>query len=299
MNIQCIVTIQSRSFTKSILLYGRSMKKEYFKISEVAKLTGITRQGLIFYDNSGIVKAAYVAENGYRYYTIEQIHQIHLIKICMEFGVSLKEIAKYVSERKSEDMLEFLTHVQEKIKQKIISSKNSLAMIKRKNIDIRKHLKIQNDDTVHFEQRRERKVLCSKPLAVHDQENMGHFKVSHAFEMELKKHGIVTLGLDTIINKELLTSDYKNEISYFCLPMPQNHVPIPSKIIMGGLYAVIYHRGEFRYSNEAYKRLLQYLDDNSYKIIGDAYESVLNNFLFEDDPENFLLEIAIPVQKKQ
>jgi DNA-binding transcriptional MerR regulator len=70
------------------------------KISEFAKVTGISRKNLIFYDKIGLLSPAMVDEqNNYRYYTYQQIDTVNVITVLREIGMPLKEIKAYLQER--------------------------------------------------------------------------------------------------------------------------------------------------------------------------------------------------------
>ncbi|MDO4538140.1 MAG: MerR family transcriptional regulator [Coriobacteriales bacterium] len=66
------------------------------KISEMASLHGISRQTLILYDKNGLLKPVKVAENGYRYYSVDQIPRLRLICLLKEMGVPLCQIAEHL-----------------------------------------------------------------------------------------------------------------------------------------------------------------------------------------------------------
>nr|WP_243686653.1 MerR family DNA-binding transcriptional regulator [Clostridioides difficile] len=57
------------------------MEKQYFTTGEFAKLCGISKQTLIFYDKIGIFSPEYKDKNNYRYYSV--YHMIHLIYITI------------------------------------------------------------------------------------------------------------------------------------------------------------------------------------------------------------------------
>ena len=73
--------------------------KNYFLISEFAKLRGININSLRYYEKLGILKPAYVDEKtNYRYYSVEQISLLNKIILCIQLGISLKEMATYIDE---------------------------------------------------------------------------------------------------------------------------------------------------------------------------------------------------------
>lgn len=62
------------------------------KISEVAKLTGITVRTLHYYDEIGLLKPSNVTEAGYRVYSDIELDTLQQILFFRELGFSLKDI---------------------------------------------------------------------------------------------------------------------------------------------------------------------------------------------------------------
>lgn len=78
----------------------------YMKISEFAKITGIKRANLIFYDQIGLLSPEFRGENEYRFYTHRQLSSAYLISGLRSVGVSIKEIKQYASNRTPLKMIE-------------------------------------------------------------------------------------------------------------------------------------------------------------------------------------------------
>jgi len=60
--------------------------KNYCEISEFAALCGLSRDTLLHYDRIGILKPAFVAPSGYRYYTLSQFTTVDLIAVLKASG---------------------------------------------------------------------------------------------------------------------------------------------------------------------------------------------------------------------
>ena len=64
--------------------------KNYFLISEFAKLRDININSLRYYEKLGLLKPAYVEERtGYRYYSAEQVSVLNKILLCINLGIPL------------------------------------------------------------------------------------------------------------------------------------------------------------------------------------------------------------------
>ena len=69
------------------------MKNNLMLIGEMADFFGISRKAMRLYEKKGIIKPVKVdAENGYRYYSAEQIQQLNALLELKALGFSLDEI---------------------------------------------------------------------------------------------------------------------------------------------------------------------------------------------------------------
>jgi MerR family transcriptional regulator, copper efflux regulator len=77
-----------------ILVTGRCrvtvMKK--YSIGEMAKISGVDAKTLRFYEEKGVIKPAKREENGYRFFTEDNLEEIKVIKNARELGLGLPEI---------------------------------------------------------------------------------------------------------------------------------------------------------------------------------------------------------------
>ena len=73
--------------------------KNYFTISEFAKLRDININSLRYYEKLGLLKPAIVDEHtGYRYYSAEQVSILNKIILCIQLGIPLKEMIQFLDE---------------------------------------------------------------------------------------------------------------------------------------------------------------------------------------------------------
>ena len=73
--------------------------KNLFKMGEVTKALGLTRRMLINYEELGLVTPAFKNENqGFRYYSADNMVHIRLIRTLQKLGLSLSEIREYFND---------------------------------------------------------------------------------------------------------------------------------------------------------------------------------------------------------
>ena len=68
-----------------------------YTVKKVAGMSGVSVRTLHFYDEQGLLKPAYQAANGYRFYEEEQLLVLQQILFYRELGFPLKQIKKQLS----------------------------------------------------------------------------------------------------------------------------------------------------------------------------------------------------------
>lgn len=131
----------------------RGMKYDkLLKITEFGKMGSISRKMLIHYDKIGILKPLYVnPETNYRYYSIEQIENLAMIKSLQAIGVSLGEIKGKYMNSNIEGYIGNLAREKEKIEAKFMELEKSKKIIEDKlacleeisDLDKRRELNIE------------------------------------------------------------------------------------------------------------------------------------------------------------
>ncbi|MCI8565625.1 MAG: MerR family transcriptional regulator [Lachnospiraceae bacterium] len=66
---------------------------EYYS-KDVARETGMSTEGLRYYEKKGIIRFHKNSENGYRTYPIMQVPLLRMIKILNSYGIPLAEVSR-------------------------------------------------------------------------------------------------------------------------------------------------------------------------------------------------------------
>lgn len=101
------------------------------KIGEFAQLAQVTIKMLRHYDRLGILAPAHIdPQNGYRYYQVEQLPQIHRILALKEIGLSLEQIGVLLSERVSNEQIRGMLRLrQAEIRQQVEAAQRQQEMV--------------------------------------------------------------------------------------------------------------------------------------------------------------------------
>jgi MerR family transcriptional regulator, thiopeptide resistance regulator len=111
-------------------------KSMAYTVKQVAALSGVSVRTLHFYDESGLLKPAYVAANGYRHYEEPQLLMLQQILFYRELGFELQQIKKILRRKDFEKVAALESH--RKVLQKNLTRTRSLIETIDKTI---KHLK--------------------------------------------------------------------------------------------------------------------------------------------------------------
>lgn len=86
------------------------MKKnrEYLTTGEFAKLFGVKKQTMFHYDQMGIFCPEIIGENGYRYYSYDQMEAFSIILMLREMGLSVADIRTQADKHSPEGLVELL-----------------------------------------------------------------------------------------------------------------------------------------------------------------------------------------------
>ncbi|HFU4459513.1 TPA: MerR family transcriptional regulator [Streptococcus suis] len=95
---------------------------EKWTVKQVSQLTGVTARTLYHYDQIGLLKPAFVADNGYRYYNQENLARLQEILLFRELDFPLKDIQQ-------------LLDVTEVNRQQVLRDHISLLELKRERLD--------------------------------------------------------------------------------------------------------------------------------------------------------------------
>ncbi|MBQ8519611.1 MAG: MerR family transcriptional regulator [Agathobacter sp.] len=136
--------------------------KNYFTISEFAKLRDININSLRYYEKLGLLKPAVVDDNtGYRYYSAEQVSILNKIILCIQLGIPLKEMVQFLDEEgnlRSQQLLEKGRIIAQK---RIQEMQNNLDYIDYSLKNIEENKVFSNETEVYERYFEERKIMVT------------------------------------------------------------------------------------------------------------------------------------------
>lgn len=263
-------------------------KNTLYKIGMFAAMNRVTVKALRFYEEQNLLLPAYINyENGYRFYELSQMQVLHKITALKQAGFTLEEIQKLnkgcdensiLLKKKSEllskiaDLTKQLSIVETFLTKKAdtLSSPVLIKKIPKVTVAVMKS-KIDSYDDL-FE-------VMPKMGALMEKSGCECRVPEYCFTNYLSKDEITIETCETVVEaKPPLENLYFKE-------MPEVQA------------ACIFHKGSYGQLSQSYERLLNYIEENGYKICGDFRESYIDGVWNKNDKNEWLTEIQIPVEK--
>lgn len=270
--------------------------KEYFSTGEFAKLVNVSKQTLIYYDKYGIFSPMYKDENNFRYYSLSQFEALDTLISLKEMGVPLKEIKEYLSDKDIEGLVELLKNKNEAIKNQINKLRHISNKIENKSLKLEKAIKQQLIKEPYFKRCDPTYILTSSVESKDYKEIMAKIIVfiNRCREKEVFDNGNSIGG---IIKKEDILNEKFNNINAIYIVIDNKTITDDVNVKPKGIYACINHRGSYDTTHISYKKLIDFIEQSGYEIIGDGYENELIGYLSTQSQEKYLIELSIQVQK--
>lgn len=265
-----------------------------YRIGMFAQMNRITVKTLRFYEEQNLLLPAHVdEENGYRYYTMDQMAVLHRITALKQAGFTIEDIRAL--NRESEPAA-FLARKRAEIVTRIAELTRQLAVIDSylagPGDPLKELVLVKTIPPVIAAAMRRRietydAMFDLMPEMGAEMERLGctcalpEYCFTHYLEPGYKDEQILVEACQAVTEKKADTE----QICFREFPEIQA--------------ACIYHRGSYRRFARTYAAVLKYIEDNGYEICGNIREKYIDGVWNQDTEEQWLSEIQIPVKKSE
>ncbi|WMJ79515.1 MerR family transcriptional regulator [Clostridium sp. MB40-C1] len=270
-----------------------------FKIGEFAKLNKISVKTLRYYDELRILRPAKIDdETGYRYYSAKQLPRLNKIIALKDLGFSLNEISRMLeSDLSINIVLSMLYKKKEEIMNNIGLEKAKLLKVKRLINNIKEDDDLMLKYDVVLKKLERKKVVSIRDI-------IGDYSKQHNLWRELMEYlernnaKIVDSCMSIYYDPGHKESDVDIEVMS-CIG---NDVKETDRVKVKELpqiqsAACVIHKGPYEEVSIAYSALLKWIEENGYKTIGPNRELYLEGEHSTNNPQEYITEIQIPVEK--
>lgn len=288
------------------------------KTGEFAKLCGTNKRTLIHYDEIGLFKPAFTDDRGYRYYSESQFDVFFTINCLSKLGMPLKEIGAFLKHRNPQALKKLLLEQREEVikeeerirkTRQVIETKLSLVSLQEKleNMpDSDSALKgtpkpatsvfqVGNSAGHIFQERTpEEYMILSDPLNTNDHEAIIHTLCSHIGYCN-KNNLNAGHPYGAMLDVSELRQGHLDTYAYFFTKVIDRPENISFHIKPAGTYAVAYLKGDYYDSEETYRKLFQWIDENGFHTGQYSYKEAVIDELAATSSEEYLTKISVQI----
>ena len=262
-----------------------------YKIGMFAQMNHITVKALRFYEDQGLLLPAYVdGENGYRYYTMNQMADIQRITALKQAGFTLDDI-KLINQ--GADTVSLLSSKKAALLKKIAELTSQIAVIDGYLSDPANTL-----DTPVLIRKIPAVIVAAMKKRIDSYDELFSFMPEMGAEME--RLGC-RCALPEYCFTHYLEPGYKEDhiLIETCEAVTEKKEDtelVKFRELPEITAACIFHKGSYDKFPDTYAAILRFIEDSGYEICGNIRENYIDGIWNKDREEDWLSEIQIPVR---
>lgn len=255
---------------------------------EMAKLHGISKQTLLYYDRIGLLKPREISEtNQYRYYTLDQFEKLDVILSLKNLGMKLKEIKHYLNKSSLVARMDQLAAQEAVIQKKISQLKRTGHRLKSILASLNTSIGITPFE-MGFKRLGKRYVLIEPIMPPFEWYNL-EIAIKKRINNSLEEWNMTVSGFmvftetggggDEIFKRVAFELDRKSK-----------------DFIASGKYAYLYHKGPYEELKASRAQLQNFVIKSGFQPVGETIEKVLLDSFAVSSYDDYLVEIQVLVE---
>ena len=255
--------------------------------AQFAKMHGINKRTLHYYDSIGLFSPRWKGENNYRYYDYMQGIDLEYIRMLKDLNMSIEEIKAYVDHPDEEAFLQIADNKLAEIDREIRSLRKTKKILRRKKEQLERCRALEDREIMV--QRCEEECYCITPFSYSDDGIEGIYAhIKDVWSPRQYSMGIGSyISVDNIKHKAF--DRYEGLFTYAQKRTEKGVMVRPKGTSLCGFI-----KGTWEQLPEFYEELLHYADRNNLEPVGYAYEIGLNDFVISNMDE-YITQIAMRV----
>lgn len=275
------------------------MGDELYSIGKVGAICKVTRKALRYYDKVGILSPEKVSgDNGYRYYSKENLLSVPIIKYYKQSGFKLDEMKAFLEganydfiDKSFRRKIDELTEIDREINLKRRSLKDWYDLIVEAQMVIENNvcdvaIKYINDCTL---------IYLEQDFNYDYMESIVNLEFNNYVE-----------AIDNAITGPVILnfSSFKDKMNGKC-----DKVKIMQQAILncdeskcvrlrGGMVASCYHIGPHDTISKTYEKIIKWTEKRGYECSKQSYERYVTDYWTTKSSDKFVTEILIEVKRK-
>lgn len=268
-------------------------RKRYITTGEFAKLAGVTKHTLFYYDEIGLFSPEIRSENGYRYYSFPQLEAFDTINMLRELDMPLDKIKNYMDRRTPELLLEVFRNESRIIREKINYLKQAESWIEKKSKSIEGTIKLDLDSiSIQFQPEC---YLVLSEVEISD-DRIWAQKIGELLECCAQNKTKSPYPVGYRQNREDIQKGIYDNYHIFYEMFDEKPAKLQYSVKPAGDYLIAYHRGHWKNLGETYRKVLKYAEKRNAELEAYFYEDYLLDSFAVKDEENYITKITCRVR---
>lgn len=273
-----------------------------FHVGEFARMTGVNKRTLHYYDSEGIFSPDSVEPNGYRAYSSRQFYPFYMIRMFRDMGLDLSEIKEYMQGRTPEKFARLLAEQEEWLEQEMAKLKRMRQIVVNQRQLLAKAQEVRLDEVEEQEFADCRLVVSENLRQLCLREDWEGVERQFATHLRDVMEGEVLTGYTfgaMVSPQDFMRPGHEQIVSYYYVPTDKSWRQLPKdyrRLRKGGRFLVTYFAGDYMNTAASYALLRDYMQAHDLQPVDFAYEESLIEDMSTADSRQFITRIAVPVR---
>ncbi len=272
-----------------------------FHVGEFARMTGVNKRTLHYYDSEGIFSPDSVEENGYRAYSSRQFYPFYMIRMFRDMGLDLSEIKEYMQGRTPEKFAQLLAEQEEWLNQEMAKLRRMRQIVANQRRILTKAQEVRLDCVEEQEFNDCRLVVSENLRQLCLREDWEGVERKFATHLRDVMEGEVLTGYTfgaMVAPEDFMRPGHEQIVSFYYVltDKPWRQLAKEARRLRsGGRFLVTYFAGNYMNTAASYARLRHYMQEHALQPAGFAYEESLLEDMSTANEQDFITRIAVPV----
>lgn len=274
--------------------------QQLYSTGQAAEICDVSKRTIRFYISKGLIEPDYISEGGYRYFTMETLRRIQVIRYFLEEGFSLSVVEALLGTNDLDEYEAIFRQQMEETKSQIRYCQNRYDSLKGwyELLCEGKRVRMIGKDNITLKHVPTKSYMCMKGfLDIEDPYSEAKLETSHYTMAKSNGHSMIDVGGSYILFLEDFNDRIKMNSTEVILIQESypNTLSTENIITIDGFLAVsAYHIGRLDQINETYSRAKDWADEHDIKLTGSAYERYVIDIYTSDNPDEYITEVLLP-----
>lgn len=270
--------------------------KDYYTAGELAQLFHIPKQTMMYYDKKGLLKPAFIADNGYRYYAMSQYLTLEIILFLRKLDISVPDIQHFLEHRSRAEIIEILKEKEIACLKSIHDTQSLLHSLTAYRENLECSQKLPLDQVLLQNYPDSRMYLTPIPETHRGGFNAISIRAKHVHEAFAHSYCKDKPTGWVISQKDFFSENFSHS-SAIVTQSGLLDSPIPCNFIRpSGLYVSIMMKGSyFHHAREAYEKLTEFMKLNTLSPDGDVFLFPIISYWATDNPDEYINSLSVKV----